>query len=204
MTKKTKKTVGSEVKKEDQNKDRAGKEETVKEKAPDKEKDVEITDEEPETAGEEPEEEKKSEEQIKNELQEKYLRLSADFDNYRKRTLKERMDLIKLANEELLLNLLPVMDDFERALQSMEKTTDCKALKQGIDLIYNKFKDFLNASGVKEINAVNEKFNTDLHEAVTQIPAPAKKMKGKVVDVIEKGYLLNDKVIRFSKVVIGE
>jgi len=205
MTKKTKTTAETDAKPEDQNQNQTGQDEAVKEGTPGEEKVDEITEEEPEkTAGEEPEEEVKSDEQVIKELQEKYLRLSADFDNYRKRTLKEKMDLIKLANEELLLNLLPVMDDFERAMQSMENATDCSAMKQGIDLIYNKFKDFLNASGVKEIDAIDRKFNTDLHDAVNKIPASGKKMKGKVVDVVEKGYLLHDKVMRFSKVVIGE
>jgi molecular chaperone GrpE len=150
------------------------------------------------------EEKEKSSEEIIKELQDKYLRLSADFDNYRKRTLKEKMELIKLAGEEILLKLLPVMDDFDRAVQTMDETTDCKAMKEGIDLIHYKFKDFLSSNGIKEISAINEEFNTDLHEAVTQVPAPSKKMKGKVVDVIEKGYFLHDKVIRYSKVVIGE
>ncbi len=138
------------------------------------------------------------------ESQDKYLRLSAEFDNYRKRTLKEKMDLTKSAGESIMNNLLPVMDDFERALQVMEKAEDCNAMKEGIDLIYSKFSEFLKVNGIKEIDAIKEKFDTDLHEAITKIPAPEKKLKGKVVDVIQKGYYLNDKVIRYSKVVIGE
>ena len=153
---------------------------------------------------EESEEKEKSSEEIILELKEKYLRLSADFDNYRKRTLREKMDLTKLASEDILLKLLPVLDDFERALQTMNEVTDCKAMKVGIDLIHNKFSVLITPNGVKEITALNQKFDVDLHEAVTQIPAPSKKMKGKIVDVIEKGYFLNDKVIRYSKVVVGE
>jgi len=138
------------------------------------------------------------------EFQNKYIRLSADFDNYRKRTLKEKIDLTKSANAEILLNLLPVMDDFERALKSMEDTKGCKEIKDGIDLIYNKFGEFLKSSGVKEIDAMHKKFDTEIHEAVTKIPAPVKKLKGKVLDVIQKGYYLNEKIIRYPKVVIGD
>jgi molecular chaperone GrpE len=138
------------------------------------------------------------------EAQEKYLRLSAEFDNYRKRTLKEKMDLTKTAGESIIHKLLPVMDDFDRALQVMEEASDCKAMKEGIDLIYSKFNDFLRGNGVKEIDALRKDFDTDEHEAITKIPAPEKKLKGKVVDVIQKGYYLNDKVMRYAKVVIGE
>ncbi|MCK4631453.1 MAG: nucleotide exchange factor GrpE [Bacteroidales bacterium] len=138
------------------------------------------------------------------EFQNKYIRLSADFDNYRKRTLKERIELIKSANAEILLNLLPVMDDFDRALKSMEDTKGCKEIKDGIDLIYNKFGEFLKSSGIKEIDAMHKKFDIDIHEAVTKIPAPEKKLKGKVLDVIQKGYFLNEKIIRYPKVIIGD
>jgi molecular chaperone GrpE len=134
----------------------------------------------------------------------KYLRLSAEYDNYRKRTLKEKMDLVKTGGQDVLVNILPVINDFDRAMKSMDEVTDCKAMKEGIDLIYNKFIEFLKSRGVKEIEAINQDFDTDLHEALTKIPAPDKKLKGKVVDVIEKGYYLNDKVIRFAKVVVGE
>lgn len=138
------------------------------------------------------------------EANDKYLRLSAEFDNYRKRTLKEKMELTKSAGEEILVSILPVMDNFERAMKSMEDAKDLKAVKEGIDLIYGKFKEFLQQKGVKEIEAQNLELDTDIHEAVTKIPAPDKKLKGKIVDVIEKGYYLNDKVIRYSKVVVGE
>lgn len=138
------------------------------------------------------------------EMQDKYLRLSAEFDNYRKRTLKEKIELTKTAGESILVNILPVMDDFDRAVKIMENAPDTKAMKEGIDLIYYKLRDFLKQNGIKEIESDNREFDTDLHEAVTSIPAPEKKMKGKVVDTIQKGYYLHDKVIRFSKVVIGE
>ena len=138
------------------------------------------------------------------ELQDKYLRLSAEFDNYRKRTLKEKMDWSRDAGEEIFMRMLPVIDDMERALVHIREAADMEAVKQGIELIYNKFRDFLNQQGVSEINVLNEEFDTDQHEAVTKIPAPDPAMKGKIVDVIEKGYMLNEKVIRFPKVVIGE
>ncbi len=138
------------------------------------------------------------------EYKDKYLRLSAEFDNYRRRTLNEKMEMTKTAGQDILLNLLPVVDDFERAMLSMKETDDKEAIVNGIELIYNKFRDFLSQRGVKEIDAMHTDFDTDLHEALTKIPAPKKKLKGKVVDVIEKGYMLNDKVMRFSKVVIGE
>lgn len=138
------------------------------------------------------------------ELQDKYLRLSAEYDNYRKRTLKERIDLLKSGNEDLLSKALPVMDDFERAMQLIDDAKDIKAVKEGLHLIYGKFGSFLSSEGVKEIDALHKTFDTDIHEAITKIPAPSKKLKGKVVDVVQKGYMLNDKIIRFSKVVIGE
>jgi molecular chaperone GrpE len=139
-----------------------------------------------------------------NELQDKYIRLMAEFDNFRKRSLKERMELLKSAGEDVLINILPVIDDFERGLDAIEKSSDIEAVKQGIQLIYNKFKDFLVQRGVKEIDANHQDFNVDMHEAITKIPAPEENLKGKVVDVLQKGYMLNDKVIRYAKVVIGE
>jgi len=138
------------------------------------------------------------------EQEDRYLRLSAEFDNFRKRTLKEKADLAKYGDEEVMLRLLPVVDDFERAIQSLENIKDIDAMKDGLILIYNKFSDFLKQKNVQEIEAVQMDFDTDCHEAITKIPAPEKKLKGKVVDVVEKGYTLNGKVIRYSKVVIGE
>lgn len=138
------------------------------------------------------------------EMQDKYLRLSAEFDNYRKRTLKEKIDMTKTAGESILLNILPVMDDFDRAIKMLEEAPDSTAMKDGISLIYNKLRDFLKQNGVKEIESGNREFDTDLHEAVTSIPVPEKKLKGKIVETIQKGYYLNDKVIRYSKVIVGE
>jgi molecular chaperone GrpE len=198
MTKKNSKKPESDNLKKGQQKTNSNKTGAVKEEG------VPVADKPEEVQAEGPVEKEKSNEEIIKELQEKYIRLSADFDNYRKRTLREKIDLTKLASEEVLLKLLPVIDDFERALQTMNEVTDCKAMKEGIDLIHNKFKEFFFSNGVKEIKALNEKFDTDLHEAITKIPAPSKKLKGKIVDVIEKGYFLHDKVIRYSKVVIGE
>lgn len=137
-------------------------------------------------------------------INDKYLRLSAEFDNYRKRTLKEKMELVKNAGEQLLVNILPVMDNFERALQSMETATDVPALREGVELIYSNFKDFLSHNGVKEMECLHVDFDPELQEAVTKIPAPTEELKGKVVDCIQKGYVLNEKVIRFPKVVVGE
>jgi molecular chaperone GrpE len=138
------------------------------------------------------------------ELNDKYLRLTAEYDNYRRRTLREKMELSKSAGEEILQSMLPVVDDFDRALESIDESQDIEAVKEGIHLIYNKFKDVLGEKGVKEIEAKDQEFDTDKHEAVSKIPAPSEDMKGKVVDVVQKGYYLNDKVLRFSKVVVGE
>jgi molecular chaperone GrpE len=138
------------------------------------------------------------------EMQDRYLRLSAEFDNYRKRTLREKIELTKHAGENILMSIVPVMDDFERALKLMETATDCTAMKSGIDLIYNKFNEFLRQNGIKEIESLNKDFNVDLHEAITKVPAQDESMKGKVIDVVLKGYWLHDKVMRHSKVVVGE
>lgn len=138
------------------------------------------------------------------EMQDRYLRLSAEFDNYRKRTLKEKIELTRTASESVILKILPVIDDLERGVKLMESSTDCGAMHQGLSLIYSKFRGFLDQNGIKEIDALNRDFDLDMHDAVTKVPAPDKKMKGKVVDVLEKGYILNDKVIRFSKVIVGE
>lgn len=137
------------------------------------------------------------------ELKDKYLRLYADFENFRRRTAKEKLDLIANANEGMLVALLPVVDDFERAMQSLETTSDVAALKEGVSLIYNKLFRTLEAKGLKPMTSKGEGFNADLHESVTQFPAPSDDLKGKVIDEVEKGYYLNDKVIRFAKVIVG-
>ena len=138
------------------------------------------------------------------ELNDKNLRLMAEFDNFRKRTLKEKSELIKNAGENIFVNILPLVDDFERAMKAMETTEDIDAVKEGIDLIYTKFMSFLNISGVKAIPTDNEPFDVDKHEAVTLYPAPTEDQKGKIIDCLTKGYTLNEKVIRFAKVVVGE
>lgn len=138
------------------------------------------------------------------ELNDKLLRNAAEFDNFKKRTLKEKSDLLKYGGEVVLSGVLSVIDDFDRAHKSISDSNDIEAVKTGINLIYSKFNEFVMQQGVKEIVANNVEFNTDLHEAVTRFPAPSEEMKGKVIDVIQKGYTLNDKVIRFAKVVVGE
>jgi len=138
------------------------------------------------------------------EQKEKYLRLSADFDNYRKRTMREKIELSKQAGEEIFAKILPVLDNLERAMKAVEEAKDLEAVKQGMHLIYNMFNEYLVQQGLREIEAMHQEFDTDIHDAVTKIPAPDKNLKGKIVDVIERGYFLNDKVLRYAKVVIGE
>jgi len=138
------------------------------------------------------------------EMQDKYIRLSAEFDNYRKRTLREKMEMSKYAGEKLLLSIIPLMDDFERALEHIDNTSDCVALKDGIDIIYGKFGDFLKQNGVKEMESLNSNFNVDLQEAVAKVPVEEADKKGKVVDIVQKGYYIQDKVLRFAKVIVGE
>ncbi len=139
-----------------------------------------------------------------DELNNNYLRLHAEFDNFRKRTLKEKADLIKGGGEKVLSEILPLIDDFDRAILSMKEAEDKDSLMQGMDLIYAKFINFLQQHGVKEIEAVGETFDPDKFEALTTIPVQDKSQSGKVVDCIQKGYTLNDKIIRFPKVIVGE
>lgn len=145
-------------------------------------------------------------EKLQNELsktKDDYLRLMAEFDNFRRRVAKEKIDLITTASEGVLKNLLPIIDDFERALQNIEQSEDSEAVKQGTNLIYKKLKDFLKSNGVEEIEAVGLDLDTDLHEAIAQLPASDSKQKGKIIEVTQKGYKLGEKVIRFAKVVVG-
>ena len=139
-----------------------------------------------------------------DELNDSYLRLMAEFDNYRKRTLKEKAELIKSGGESVLKNLLPVVDDFERALQNIRTAEDLKAISDGIELIYNKFISYLSQEGVKAIEAVGKPFDTEHFEAIATIPAPEENLKGKVIDCVQTGYLMHEKVIRHAKVVVGE
>ena len=137
-------------------------------------------------------------------LNDAHLRLRAEFDNYRKRTLREKTELIKNGGESALTQLLPVVDDFERALQNIRQAEDVKAVGEGVELIYNKFITYLAQQGVQAIEAIGKPFETELFEAIATIPAPEADLKGKVVDCVQTGYLLNEKVIRHAKVVVGE
>ena len=145
----------------------------------------------------------KANEQIE-EQKDKYLRLSAEFDNYRKRTMKEKAELILNGGEKSISSILPIVDDFGRALKNMETATDVAAVKEGVELIYNKFMSVLGQNGVKVIETKEQPLDTDYHEAIAVIPAPNEALKGKILDCVQTGYILNDKVIRHAKVVVGE
>ena len=152
-------------------------------------------------------EEKKTEatlEQQIEELQDKYLRQVAEFENYRKRVIKEKSDLILNGGEKVLIEILPVIDDIERAKENINKANDLESIKEGIELIYNKFTSYLKSQGVLPIEAVGQPFNTEFHDAIAMIPSPTDDMKGKVIDCIQTGYKLHDKVIRHSKVAVAE
>jgi molecular chaperone GrpE len=136
-------------------------------------------------------------------LNDKYLRLFAEFDNYKRRTQKERVELLQTAGKDIIVSLLSVLDDFDRANKAMANATDVNAIREGINLVHAKLKNLLVQKGLKEMESINTVFDTDNHEAITKIPAPTEDMKGKVMDELEKGYTLNDKVIRFAKVVVG-
>ncbi len=136
-------------------------------------------------------------------LNDKYIRLFAEFDNFKRRTQKERIELLQTAGKDVMVSLLPILDDFDRALKATEGLKDNDPVREGIVLIHNKLKSTLIQKGLKEMESINEVFDTDLHEAITNLPAPNEDLKGKVLDVLEKGYFLNDKVIRFAKVVVG-
>lgn len=147
-----------------------------------------------------------AEEKLKEELaqaNDKYLRLYAEFDNFRRRTREERTDLLKTAGKEMVVAMLPVLDDFERAAKAMENSNDVNAVKEGVALVQQKIKSILGQKGLKEMEAVGQPFDADIHEAITSIPAPTDDLKGKVIDQMEKGYYLNDKVVRFAKVIVG-
>ena len=139
------------------------------------------------------------------EATDKYLRLYSEFDNFRKRTQKEKIELYKTAGEDVISSVLPILDDFERAKKAMKESDDAQGVKDGVKLIQDKLVNILKQKGLEEIKSpIGKKFDIEFHEAITQIPAPTKKQKGKVLDVVEKGYELNGKVIRFTKVVIGQ
>lgn len=136
--------------------------------------------------------------------QKEYLFLMAEFDNYRKRTVKEKAELIKNGGEKAMLGLLPVIDDFERAIDAIDKSSDVEGLKEGVDLIYNKFMKYLESQQVKPMASTGTDFDADIYEAVTTFPAPDESMKGKVIDTVQKGYTINEKVLRHAKVVVGQ
>lgn len=137
------------------------------------------------------------------EMKDKYLRLYSEFENFRRRTSREKLDFMQNANLDLIRDLIPVVDDFDRAMNAIRSTKEVEAIEEGVELVRIKFNKILESKGLKAMNAKGEPFDSELHEAVTQIPAPSKEMKGKVVDEIEKGYFLNDKVVRHAKVVTG-
>lgn len=136
-------------------------------------------------------------------LNDKYLRLYAEFDNYKRRTTKERMELLQTAGKDVITSLLPILDDFERAIKAMENTTDVASVKEGVELIQGKLVSLLAQKGLKPMESVGQAFDADIHEAITNAPAPSPDLKGKVIDEAEKGYMLNDKVIRYAKVIVG-
>ena len=138
-----------------------------------------------------------------DEIKEKYVRIVAEFDNFRKRTSRERIELIQTASKDVLVSMLEVLDDAERAQEQLQSSSNVDQLKQGVQLVFNKLKNILQAKGVKKMQAKGTEFNPDLHEAVAEVPA-GKDMTGKVVDVVQDGYYLNDKIIRFAKVVVGK
>lgn len=151
-------------------------------------------------------EEQSIEEKLQAEIQQlndKYLRLYAEFDNYKRRTQKERVELLQTAGKDVIVSLLPVLDDFDRALKAMETATDVAPVKEGILLVSTKLKNTLAQKGLKDVESIHKDFDTDFHEAITNVPAPNDDLKGKVIDEVEKGYTLNDNVIRFAKVVVG-
>ena len=158
----------------------------------------------PMTHEEELEKELETAQETIEEQKDKYLRLSAEFDNYRKRTMKEKAELILNGGEKSLSSILPVVDDFERAIKTMETATDVQAVKEGVELIYNKFMATLAQNGVKVIETKDQPMNTDYHEAIAVIPAPSEAQKGKILDCVQTGYTLNDKVLRHAKVIVGE
>jgi molecular chaperone GrpE len=139
-----------------------------------------------------------------SETKDKYLRLVAEFDNFRKRGSKEKLELIQTAGRDVIVSLLEVVDDSERAQKQLETSEDIQSIREGVLLVFNKFRNLLQSKGLKPMESINQEFNPDMHEAITEIPAPTPALAGKVVDEVQKGYYLNDKIIRFAKVVVGK
>jgi len=138
------------------------------------------------------------------ELNDKYVRMYSEFDNYKRRTARERVEFLQSASRDLVVSLLPVLDDFERAEKAVAESNDLEALREGMKLVHHKMKSVMSQNGLQALESVGKEFDVDFHEAITKIPAPSKDLQGKVVDEVERGYLLKDKVIRFAKVVVGE
>ncbi len=208
MDPKEKKVKEEELKKEEVKEKEVKKEELNVEEAPNPAEDQpqnEQTEESaPLTHEEELEKELEKAQEVIEEQKDKYLRLSAEFDNFRKRTIKEKAELILNGGEKSLGSILPVVDDFERAIKTMETATDVNAVKEGVELIYNKFMAVLAQNGVKVIETKDQPLDTDYHEAIAVIPAPSEAQKGKILDCVQTGYTLNSKVLRHAKVVVGE
>jgi molecular chaperone GrpE len=137
-------------------------------------------------------------------MKDKYIRKVAEFENFKKRSLKERMELIQTAGKEVIIDLLEVLDDCERAEKQLNTSEDINQVKEGVMLVFNKLRSILTAKGLKPMETINQDFNPDMHEAITEIPASTEELKGKVIDEVQKGYYLNDKIIRFAKVVVGK
>jgi molecular chaperone GrpE len=173
-------------------------------KTDDVKEEIDVTLEDQNQSSSESEEKIISIEKERNEWKEKFVRLYSEYENFRKRTAKEKIDLSRTATEKLMIDLLSVLDDFDRAKENNEKVEDPKIIKEGVDLIYNKLFKSLESKGLKPMDSKETPFDVDLHDAITNIPAPTKNLKGKVVDVVEKGYYLNDHVLRFAKVVVGQ
>lgn len=155
----------------------------------------------------EPVQEENKTEKLQAELQEqkdKYIRLMAEFDNFRRRTAKERLELIQTAGKDVIVSLLDVLDDCDRAEKQIQASEDVNQIKEGVTLVFGKMRSALQSKGVKEMKSMHEEFDVEKHEAITEIPAPTEELKGKVIDEVQKGYYLNDKIIRFAKVVVGK
>lgn len=197
MSKKTAQKEQAKVQQEQEQSTDKLNEEAVQEEA------AETTEQPEEKADTTPQDELTTLKEKNAELNDRYIRLYSEFDNYRRRTIKEKSELHKSAASDTISSLLPVVDDFDRATNAFETTDSVEALKEGIILIHNKLNGILKQKGLEEIKAMGEVFDTDYHEAITRIPVPDKKMKDKVLDVTEKGYTLNGKVIRYAKVVVG-
>ena len=178
---------------------------STEDKTEEKETTIENNDQQTTEANVDESSKKLQEIQVKyDELNEKYIRLFSEFDNFRRRTTKERADLLRSAGDDVLKEMLPVLDDFDRAKKAMHASENITSAKEGFDLIHNKFTDALKKKGIEEMQCIGVEFNPDLHEAITEVPAPSEDMKGKIMDVIEKGFYINGKILKYAKVIVGK